>query len=67
MGAALAGALFAAAGILEQAGFEAIPFLPPLDLGLFDLVWLAAVPAAAGLIALATARASVLAVLGRYY
>jgi cell division transport system permease protein len=67
IGAALAGALFAATGILEQAGLDVIPLLPPLNFGPFDLVWLLAVPAAAGLIALATARASVLGVLGRYY
>jgi cell division transport system permease protein len=67
LGAALAGGMFVAAGSLEGAGIEAVPFLPPLGLGPLELVWLLAVPVAAGLIALATARLSVLAALGRNY
>jgi cell division transport system permease protein len=67
LGAALAGGMFVAAGSLEGAGIEPVPFLPPLGLGPLELVWLLAVPAAAGLIALATARLSVLAALGRNY
>lgn len=67
IGSALAGGLFAAAGSLELAGIEPVPFLPPLGLQPVELVWLLAVPAAAGLIALATARLSVLAALGRNY
>lgn len=67
LGTALAAALFLLAGGLETAGFEPVPFLPPLGLGLAELPWLLVVPAAAGLIALATARLSVLAALGRNY
>ena len=67
LGAALAGGMFVAAGSLEGAGIEPVPFLPPLGLGPLELVWLLAVPVAAGLIALATARLSVLAALGRNY
>jgi cell division transport system permease protein len=63
LGAALAAILFLAAGGLEFAGLEAVPFLPPLALKAGEIGWLAAVPAAAGLIALATARLSVLAAL----
>ena len=63
MGAAGAAAVFLAAGGLEVAGVEAVPFLPPLALKPIELVWLLTVPAAAGLIALATARLSVLAAL----
>ncbi|HTT83565.1 MAG TPA: hypothetical protein VMF67_08785 [Rhizomicrobium sp.] len=66
-GAALAAGLFAIAGGLEGAGIEAVPFLPPLGLGVLELGWLLAVPAAAGLIALATARLSVVAALARNY
>ncbi len=63
MGAAFAALLFLAAGGLESAGFEPVPFLPPLALKPIELLWLIAVPAAAGLIALVTARLSVLAAL----
>jgi cell division transport system permease protein len=59
--------LFLAAGGLESAGIEAVPFLPPLALRLIEVPWLLAVPAVSGLIALATARLSVLAVLRRIY
>jgi cell division transport system permease protein len=72
LGAALVGAgcaaiLFALASGLEFAGLEAVPFLPPLTLHPSELVWLAAVPLVSGLIALATARLSVLAALRNIY
>ena len=66
-GAALAALVFLAAGGLEFAGIEAVPFLPPLALKASELPWLLAVPAGSGLIALATARLSVLAALRRIY
>ncbi|MDR3526541.1 MAG: hypothetical protein P4L57_04610 [Rhizomicrobium sp.] len=62
-GAVFAGLLFATAGGLEKVGYEAVPFLPPVSLQPVELLWLLAVPAAAGLIALLTARLSVLAAL----
>ncbi len=67
VGAALAAALYLAAGGLEFAGIEAVPFLPPLALKLSEVPWLLAVPAVSGIIALATARLSVLAALRRIY
>jgi cell division transport system permease protein len=67
LGTALAGGLFAAAGSLELAGIEPVPFLPPLGLPPTELAWLCAVPAGVGLIALATARISVLAALTENY
>jgi cell division transport system permease protein len=66
-GAALAGAMLVAAGGLEQSGLEPVPFLPPIALAPSQLIWLLLVPLAAGLIALATTRLSVLAVLNRNY
>jgi cell division transport system permease protein len=66
-GATLAAVFFLAAGGLEFAGIEAVPFLPPLALRLSELPWLLAVPAVSGLIALATARLSVLSVLREIY
>ena len=66
-GAAVAGALFMLVGTLEQTGLDPVPFLPSLGLGPLELAWLLAVPGAASLIALATARLSVLTALGRYY
>lgn len=62
-GAAFAALLFLSAGGLESVGMDAVPFLPPLSLRPVELLWLLTVPAAAGLIALATARLSVLAAL----
>lgn len=62
-GAAFAALLYAAAGGLERVGYEAVPFLPPVSLQPIELLWLIAVPVAAGLIALITARLSVLAAL----
>lgn len=67
VGAALAGVLLVAAGGLEQSGLEPVPFLPPISLAPSQLIWLLLVPLAAGLIALATTRLSVLAVLNRNY
>jgi len=66
-GALLAAFCFLAAGGLQFAGVEAVPFLPPLTLKPEELPWLLTVPAAAGLIALATARLSVLAALRAIY
>lgn len=66
-GAALAAVFFLAAGGLEFAGIEAVPFLPPLAIKLSEMPWLLAVPVVAGVIALATARLSVLAALRRIY
>jgi cell division transport system permease protein len=62
-GAAFAAVLFAAAGGLQSVGYEAVPFLPPLVLEPIELLWLVAVPAAAAIIAVLTARLSVLAAL----
>jgi cell division transport system permease protein len=67
VGASLAAILFSAAGGLESAGIEAVPFLPPLGLKLSEIPWLLAVPAVSGIIALATARLSVHAALRRIY
>jgi cell division transport system permease protein len=44
-----------------------VPLLPPISLAPPQLIWLLLVPLAAGVIALATARLSVLAVLNRNY
>jgi len=66
-GAGFAAALFIAAGGLEFAGVEPVPFLPPLVLKPWELAWLLAVPLGAGAIAWATARISVLAALRRIY
>jgi cell division transport system permease protein len=66
-GTALAAVVFLGAGGLQFAGVEAVPFLPPLALKPSELPWLLAVPAAIGLIALATARLSVLAALRDIY
>lgn len=67
VGAALAAVFFIAAGGLEFAGIEAVPFLPPLTLKLSEIPWLLAVPAVSGIIALGTARLSVLAALRQIY
>lgn len=67
VGALCAAILFGAAGGLELAGIEPVPFLPPLALHLMELAWLAAIPAVAAVIAWATARISVLAAVGRIY
>jgi cell division transport system permease protein len=66
-GAALATIVFLGAGGLQFVGVEAVPFLPPLALKPSELPWLLAVPAVIGLIALATARLSVLAALRDIY
>jgi len=67
VGAILAAILFLAAGGLEFAGIEAVPFLPPLALKLDEVPWLLAVPVVSSIIALVTARLSVLAALRRIY
>jgi cell division transport system permease protein len=67
IGAVVAGVLFSMAGGLELAGLEPVPFLPPMALSLGELAWLAAIPAAAALIAWATARLSILAAVSRIY
>ncbi len=67
VGAGLAAIGFLAAGGLEFAGVEPVPFLPPLGLHSSELAWLVAVPLASGLIAWATARLSVLAALREIY
>jgi cell division transport system permease protein len=67
VGAALAALFFASIGGLEFAGVEAVPFLPPLGLRLAEMPWLLLVPAVSGIIALATARLSVLAALRQIY
>ena len=67
IGVVVAGVLFSMAGGLELAGFEPVPFLPPMALSVAELAWLAAIPAAAALIAWATARVSILAAVSRIY
>ena len=67
IGAALAAGVFVIAGGLEFAGVEPAPFLPPLALKLAELGWFAAVPLGASLIALVTARISVMGALSRIY
>jgi cell division transport system permease protein len=67
LGTALAVLFFLAGGSLEHFGVEAVPFLPPLSLTWNEFAWLAAVPAATALIAWATARLSVLAVVKAIY
>jgi cell division transport system permease protein len=67
VGGIFAACLFVAAGGLELAGIEPVPFLPPLSLQPAEMAWLVAVPAGSALIAWATARLSVLAALRRIY
>ena len=66
-GAALAAIFFLVTGGLEFVGVEPVPFLPPLGLQVSELPWLLAVPLVSGLIALATARLSVLAAVRAIY
>jgi cell division transport system permease protein len=66
-GTVLAALCFLAAGGLEFAGIEAVPFLPPLSLKIPELPWLLAVPLVVAVIALVTTRLSVLAVLRKIY
>ena len=66
-GALIAALLFLAAGGLEFAGVEPVPFLPPIALRLDEAAWLAAVPVIATAIAWATARLSVLAAVREIY
>jgi len=67
IGAGASALLFVFAGGLESVGIEAVPFLPPLALRANELLWLLAVPASAALIALVTARLSVLSALREIY
>ena len=67
LGTVSAGLFFLGAGGLETFGVEAVPFLPPLSLLWNEIPWLLAVPAAASLIAWATARISVLMVVKAIY
>jgi len=67
IGAGLAALLYVAGTGAELAGFEAVPFLPPITLHLSELAWLLTVPVAASWIALLTARLSVLGALSRVY
>jgi len=67
VGAFCAGLLFSLARGLELAGIEPVPFLPPMALHAWELVWMAAIPLAAAIIAWATARVSVLAAVSRIY
>jgi cell division transport system permease protein len=66
-GAAIAAVIFAAAGSLDQLGISTVSFLPPLGLPPGELGWLAIIPAAAAIIAWATARLSVVAALHELY
>jgi cell division transport system permease protein len=66
-GTVAAGILFQGIGSLDIFGVEAVPFLPPLSLGLSELAWLAAVPAGIAGIAWTTARLSVLSVVRAIY
>ena len=67
LGALCAALFFLGAGGLEVFGVEAVPFLPPLSLRWIEFPWLLAVPVAVSLIAWATARISVLAVVKAIY
>lgn len=67
IGAGLAAAVFVAAGGLEMAGYEALPFLPPMALKPLEALWLAAVPLGASSIAWITTRLSVMAALRKIY
>jgi len=67
LGTVSAGLFFLGAGGLETFGVEAVPFLPPLSLRWNEIPWLLAVPAAASLVAWATARVSVLMVVKAIY
>jgi len=67
IGAGAAAVFFLAAGGLELAGVEAVPFLPPIALRPSEALWLIAVPIAVSAISWATARASVLSALRKIY
>jgi cell division transport system permease protein len=67
IGAGAAAVFFLAAGGLEMAGVEAVPFLPPIALRPTEALWLIAVPIVVSAIAWATARASVLSALRKIY
>jgi len=67
VGASLAAAVFTAAAGLDQLGFAAVSFLPPLGLSTAELPWLLLVPVTAAAISWATARISVISALKKYY
>lgn len=67
LGALTAAGIFLAAGGLQIAGIEAVPFLPPLTLLPQEYLWLGTVPFVAGLIGLVTARISVWFFLKKIY
>jgi cell division transport system permease protein len=67
IGDAFAAGLYGATGALEYVGIEAVPFLPPISLHFSEMLWLIVVPFSASIIALLTARLSVLGVLRRIY
>jgi cell division transport system permease protein len=67
VGAGIAAIVFVAAGGLEMAGYEAVPFLPPMSLKPLEALWLIAVPMGSGLIAWITTRISVMAALRKIY
>jgi cell division transport system permease protein len=67
LGAGVAAVLFVTAGGLEMAGYEAVPFLPPLSLKPLEALWLVTVPIGSALIAWITARLSVMAALRKIY
>ena len=50
-----------------MAGYEAVPFLPPMSLKPLEALWLIAVPMGSGLIAWITTRISVMAALRKIY
>ena len=66
-GAAAAIAILLTAGGAEGLGLAAVSFLPPLALRPTELAWLLCVPAAAAVIAWATARLSVVSALREFY
>jgi len=67
IGATLAAGLFTAVAGLDELGFAAVSFLPPLGLSPEELPWLLLVPATAATIAWATARISVISALKKFY
>jgi cell division transport system permease protein len=67
VGAGLAAIVFSTAAGLDQLGFAAVAFLPPLGLSMNELSWLLLVPGTAAVIAWATARISVISALQKFY
>lgn len=66
-GAGIAMLTFTVSGGLELVGIQSIAFLPPIALKFREMAWLATIPLASAVIAVATARISVLAALRRIY